>query len=77
MVKLGAHKTLLKNQDTHIVDAHESARTRIGKTQSSDHEELLGEKGFNSLSCYNLVHKPIPILQAMEIPDAEAAVDKW
>ena len=25
---------------------------------------------------YNLVHKPIPFLQAMKIPDAKAAVDK-
>ena len=30
----------------------------------------------NSLSHYNLVHKFIPLPQAMKIPDAKAAVDK-
>ena len=31
---------------------------------------------FISLSHYNLVHKFVPMPQAMKIPDAEAAVDK-
>ena len=30
----------------------------------------------NSSSHYNLVHKFIPMPQAMKIPDAEAAVDE-
>ena len=51
-------------------------RTRIGKTQSRDHEDLVDEKGFNSLSHYNLVHRPIPIHHAITIPDAKAAVDR-
>ena len=33
-------------------------------------------RGINSLSHYNLVHKFIPMPQAMKIPDAKAAVDK-
>ena len=33
-------------------------------------------KGFYSLTHYNLVHKFIPMPQAMRIPDANAAVDK-
>ena len=33
-----------------VVEAHESARTRIGVTQPLDHEDLIAEKGFNSLS---------------------------
>ena len=38
----------------------------------------MAEKGFYSLSYYNLVHKPIPIHQAMKIPDAKDAVDnEW
>ena len=34
------------------------------------------EKGDNSLQHYNLVHKFIPVPQAMKIPAAKAAVDK-
>ena len=49
---------------------------RIGKPQSRDHEDLVDESGFNSVSHYNLVHKPVPILQAITIPDAKAAVDR-
>ena len=33
-------------------------------------------RGFNSLNHCNLVHKFIPMLQAMKIPDAKAAVNK-
>ena len=33
-------------------------------------------KGENSLQHYNLVHKFIPMPQAMKIPAAKAAVDK-
>ena len=35
----------------------------------------LQEKGFTSLTHYNLVHKFIPMPQAMKIPDAKAVVD--
>ena len=37
---------------------------------------ILQEKGENSLQHYNLVHKFIPMPQAMKIPAAKAAVDK-
>ena len=33
-------------------------------------------KGFTSMTQYNLVHKCFPMTQAMNIPDAEAAMDK-
>ena len=46
------------------------------KTQPKDHEDRIAGKGSNSSSHYNLVHKFIPMLQAMKIPDAKAAVDK-
>ena len=36
----------------------------------------LQEKGENSLQHYNLVHKFIPMPQAMKFPAAKAAVDK-
>ena len=47
-----------------------------GATQSRDHEDLIAEMGFNSLSLRNLEHKPIPILQALKMLDTKAAVDK-
>ena len=59
-----------------IVEAHRSTRKRIGKTQQKNHEDHTLGKGFNSLSHYSLVHKFIPILQAMKIQHAKAAVDK-
>ena len=40
------------------------------------HEDHIAGKGNNSLQHYNLVHKFIPVPQAMKIPAAKAAVDK-
>ena len=48
----------------------------MGATQPRDHEDRIAERRLNSLTHYNLVHKPIPIPQAMKISDAKAAVDK-
>ena len=59
-----------------VVEAHESTRRRLGRTLPKDHEDRIAGKGFNSLSHSNLAHKFIPVLQAMKIPDAQAAVDK-
>ena len=39
-------------------------------------EDHIAGKGESSLQHYNLVHKFIPMLQAMKIPAAKAAVDK-
>ena len=44
-------------------------------TLPRDHEDHIAERGFNSMSHYNLVYKFIPMLQAMKIPDSKAAVD--
>ena len=40
------------------------------------HEDHVAGKGDKSLQHYNMVHKFIPMLQAMKIPAAKAAVDK-
>ena len=40
------------------------------------HQDHIAVKGENSLHHYNLVHKFIPLAQAMKIPAAKAAVDK-
>ena len=44
--------------------------------QSKNHEDHIAGKGFTSMTHYNLVHKFIPMPQAMKIADAKVAVDK-
>ena len=39
-------------------------------------EDYIAAKGINSQSHYNLVHKFIPMPQALNMPDAKAAVEK-
>ena len=59
-----------------ITEAHKSTRQRIESVTKRIHEEHIAGKGQNSVSYYNLVHKNIPMPQAMKIPVAKAAVDK-
>ena len=59
-----------------ILEANESTRMRMGNSIPSNHEDHIAGKGENSLQHYNLVHKFIPMPQAMKIPAAKAAVDK-
>ena len=54
----------------------ESTRMRMGNSIPQHHEDHIAGKGENSLQHYNLVHKFIPMPQAMKIPAAKAAVDK-
>ena len=48
----------------------------MGNSIPHNHEDHIAGKGENSLQHYNLVHKFIPMPQAMKIPAAKAAVDK-
>ena len=48
----------------------------MGESTPTHHEDHIAGKGDNSLQHYNLVHKFIPIPQAMKFPAAKAAVDK-
>ena len=59
-----------------ILEASESTRLRMGESLPTHHEDHIAGKGHNSLQHYNLVHKFIPMPQAMNIPAAKAAVDK-
>ena len=59
-----------------ILEADESTRLRMGNSLPNHHEDHIAGKGDNSLQHYNLVHKFIPVPQAMKIPAAKAAVDK-
>ena len=56
--------------------ANESTRMRMGNSEPHNHEDHIAGKGENSLQHYNLVHKFIPMPQAMKIPAARAAVDQ-
>ena len=49
---------------------------RIGNSIPHYHQDHMAGKGENSLQHYTLVHKFIPMPQAMKIPAAKAAVDK-
>ena len=59
-----------------MVESHESTRQRAESLLSKTHEDRIAGKGFTSMTHYHLVHKFIPMPQAMKIPDAKAAVDK-
>ena len=59
-----------------ILEADESTRMRMGNSIPHYHQDHIAGKGESSLQHYNLVHKFIPMPQAMKIPAAKAAVDK-
>ena len=65
-----------KSKFSCILEASESTRLRMEKFLRNYHEDHIAGKGYNSLQHYNLIHKFIPMPQAMKIPAAMAAVDK-
>ena len=69
----GSNK-IQKSKQACIVEAHESTGKRLEGTLSKDHEDRTAEKGFNSLINFYVVHKFIPMLQAMKVPDAKASM---
>ena len=66
----------VKSKFACILEASESTRMRMEESLPKYHEDHFAGKGDNSLQHYNLVHKFIPMPQAMKIPAAKAAVDK-
>ena len=66
----------IKSKLACILEASESTTLRMGESLPNHHEDHIAGKGDNSLQHYNLVRKFIPMLQAMQIPAAKAAVDK-
>ena len=66
----------IKTKVACILEANESTRMRMGNSIPQNHEDHIAGKGENSLQHYNLVHKFIPMPQAMKIPAAKAAMDK-
>ena len=59
-----------------VVDADESTRPRLEGAAHKHHQEHITEKGMNSMNHHSLVHKLIPMPQAMKVPDATAEVVK-
>ena len=66
----------IKSKLACILEASESTRLRMEDSLPNHHEDHIAGKGDKSLQHYNLVHKFIPMPQAMKIPAAKAAVDK-
>ena len=59
-----------------ILEASEFTRRRVEESLPKYREDRIAGKEDNSLQHYNLVHKFIPMPQAMKILAAKAAVDK-
>ena len=68
---LGKHKT----KYACVVDADKSMRIRLEGVPHRYHEDHIAAKGINSLSHYDVIHKFMPMPQALKIPDAKAAVE--
>ena len=68
--------TKLKTKLACILETDESKRLRMGESLQNHHEDHIAGKGNNSLQHYNVVHKFIPMPQALKIPAAKEAVDK-
>ena len=66
----------IKSKLACILEASESTRLRMGESLPNYLEDHIAGKVNNSLQHCNLVHKFIPMRQAMMTPAAKAAVDK-
>ena len=68
----------LKKQNLRVfcLEADESTRMRMGNSIPHYHQDHIAGKGRKYIQHYNLVHKFIPMPQAVKIPAAKAAVDK-
>ena len=65
-----------ETKDACVVQADESSRNRLEGVPYGYHEDHIAAKGINSPSRCKLVHKLMPMPQALKIPDAKAAVEK-
>ena len=72
----GGKSNKTKSKLACILEDSESTRLRMGESLPNHPEDHIAGKEDNSLQYYNLVHKFIPMSQAMKIPAAKAAVDK-
>ena len=70
------HPIKTKQKLACILEACESTRLRKGESLPILHEDHVAGKGHNSLQHKNLIHKFIPMPQAIKVPAVQAAVDK-
>ena len=68
--------TEIKSKLACILEVSESTRLCMEEFLPKYHEDRIAGKGDNSLQHYNLVHKFIPMPQAMKIHAPKAAMDK-
>ena len=73
---LGVAFSKVKARPACILDASESARMRMGNSKRHCHQDHVAGEGENSSQHYNLVHKFIPMPQAVKILAAKVSVDK-
>ena len=59
-----------------MLEAGQSTRVRLEESLPNYDEDHIAGREDNSLQKYNLVHKFIPMPQAMKVPTAKAAVDQ-
>ena len=62
-----------KTKYASIVDADESTRPKLEGAGQKPHQDHINAKGMNSKTHYSLVHKFIPMPQALKIPDQKSA----
>ena len=65
----------IKSKFACILEASESIRVSMGESLPNHHEDHIAGKGDSSPQHYNLVHKFIPMPQAMKIPAAKIGTD--
>ena len=65
-----------KSKLTCVLETEESRRLRMEGIVPRIREDHIARKGHHFLQHYNMVHKLMPIPQAMNIPETKAAVDK-
>ena len=63
-----------KTKYARVVGADESTRPRLEGAGHKSHQVHITAKRMNSITHYSLVHKFIPMPQALKIPEAKAAV---
>ena len=47
------------------------------QSKEKTHQDRIADRGQVSISHYNMVHKPMSMLKAVEIPEATVARDRW
>ena len=63
----------IKSELACILEASESTRLRVGESLPTHHEDNIAGKGDNSLQHYKMIHRFIPMPQAMKIRAAKSS----